>query len=49
MGALLTIDVEQWRQEMDSIGEYLAGYGDRLPDELRQEHRKISEALRKAS
>jgi phosphoenolpyruvate carboxykinase (GTP) len=49
MGALLSIDVEQWQQEMDSVGEYLEGYGDRLPDELRQEHRRVAEALTEAS
>ncbi len=45
LATLLSIDAQQWEDEMDSIGEYLEGYGDRLPDELRQEHRKIAEAL----
>jgi phosphoenolpyruvate carboxykinase (GTP) len=48
MGVLLTVDVQQWQREMDSVGKYLEGYGDRLPDELRQEHQKITDALKKA-
>jgi phosphoenolpyruvate carboxykinase (GTP) len=43
--ALLAIDPAQWRKEMDSIGDYLATYGDRLPSALREEHRKTAEAL----
>jgi phosphoenolpyruvate carboxykinase (GTP) len=34
MSALLSIDIEQWQVEMDSVGEYLEGFGERLPDEL---------------
>jgi phosphoenolpyruvate carboxykinase (GTP) len=45
---LLSIDVEQWRQEMESVGEYLESYGDRLPEQLRQEHKRIAEALQMA-
>jgi phosphoenolpyruvate carboxykinase (GTP) len=53
MDALLSIDVDRWRVEMESVGDYLEGYGDRLPDELRQEHRRIvasleAESLKKA-
>ncbi len=48
MGALLSIDIEQWQQEMESIGEYLEGYGDRLPDELWQEHQQVVDALKQA-
>src|SRR5690606_4603669 len=32
---LLSVDVNQWKTEMASIGDYLAGYGDRLPAELK--------------
>ncbi len=46
--ALLAIDPAQWREEMDSIGEYLATYGDHLPSALREEHRKTIEALARA-
>lgn len=43
--ALLSIDTAQWRKEMDSIGEYLATFGERLPQALQREHRQVSEAL----
>jgi phosphoenolpyruvate carboxykinase (GTP) len=45
MSALLSIDIEQWQVEMDSVGEYLEGFGERLPDELRQEHQRIVDAM----
>ena len=48
MDALLSVNVEQWREEMDSVGEYLESYGDRLPEILRQEHAEIVENLKKA-
>jgi phosphoenolpyruvate carboxykinase (GTP) len=48
MSALLSIDIEQWRDEMESVGEYLEGFGERLPDELRQEHRRVVDAIRQA-
>jgi len=45
---LLSIDVKQWKTEMDSIGEYLASFGDRLPAELEQEHQRVLNALQNA-
>ncbi len=42
---LLTVDPEQWRVEMEQFGEYLASYGDRLPEGLRAEHEKVLQAL----
>ncbi len=45
--ALLSVNAEQWEDEMDSVGKYLDGYGDRLPDELRKEQQQVAEALRK--
>jgi phosphoenolpyruvate carboxykinase (GTP) len=48
LDVLLSIDVKQWKTEMHSIGEYLAGYGDRLPVELKQEHERVSSALQNA-
>ena len=48
MDALLSVDVDQWNAEMDSVGEYLESYGERLPAALRQEHAAVLEALRKA-
>ena len=48
MAALLAVDIDQWRVEMDAIGEYLDSYGERLPKELREQHAAVSENLRKA-
>ena len=48
METLLSIDAAQWRDEMDSVGQYLAGFGDRLPDDLRQEHQRIVDAMKEA-
>jgi phosphoenolpyruvate carboxykinase (GTP) len=46
LNALLAVNVEQWKNEMDSIGRYLSGFGDRLPAELKREHEKVVSALR---
>jgi phosphoenolpyruvate carboxykinase (GTP) len=46
MQALLAVNVDQWKHEMDSIGRYLSGFGDRLPAELKREHEKVLSALR---
>jgi phosphoenolpyruvate carboxykinase (GTP) len=48
MRALLAVNVEQWKHEMDSIGSYLSGFGDRLPAQLKREHEKVVSALRDA-
>jgi GTP-dependent phosphoenolpyruvate carboxykinase len=42
---LLTVNPEQWQVAMEQFGEYLAGYGDRLPEGLRAEHETILQAL----
>ena len=49
MTALLSVNVEQWQAEMESIGEYLEGYGTRLPAALRREYDEVVDALGKAS
>ena len=51
---LTSIDTLQWLAEMDAIGEYLESYGERLPEALMDEQRKVSfdlkaSALEKAS
>jgi phosphoenolpyruvate carboxykinase (GTP) len=48
LNSLLAVDVEQWKGEMDSVGEYLDSYGDRLPPDLKKEHAEIVEALKAA-
>ncbi|MGH8124251.1 MAG: phosphoenolpyruvate carboxykinase (GTP) [Rhodanobacteraceae bacterium] len=46
---LFRIDDAGWRDEQAAIGEYLAGYGSHLPDELKAEHQRIVDALNTAS
>jgi phosphoenolpyruvate carboxykinase (GTP) len=48
LNSLLSIDVEQWKVEMESVGEYLETYGDRLPEGLRKEHAEVVKALNEA-
>lgn len=43
--ALTTIDPSAWRAEMNAISEYLAGFGDRLPNALVDELARIKAAL----
>jgi len=43
--SLISINDEQWRQEMDEFGEYLESYGDRLPAKLREQHAQVCRAL----
>jgi len=43
---LLAVDKASWRDEMESIGEYLDDYGDRVPQALRAELGKILAALK---
>lgn len=43
--SLISINDEQWRQEMDEFGEYLESYGDRLPAKLRAQHQQVRAAL----
>jgi phosphoenolpyruvate carboxykinase (GTP) len=43
--ALTSIDADQWRAEMESVGEYLDTYGDRLPEVLRQQQKAILSEL----
>jgi phosphoenolpyruvate carboxykinase (GTP) len=46
--ALLAVNVDQWKTEMESIGSYLDGFGERLPAELKSEHEKVVTALQRA-
>ena len=48
MQALLSVNVDQWKSEMDSIGKYLAGFGERLPADLKREHEQVVSALQRA-
>jgi phosphoenolpyruvate carboxykinase (GTP) len=48
MEALLSVNIDAWRDEMDSVGEYLDSFGERLPAKLKQEHAAVVEDLQKA-
>ena len=48
MDTLLSIDAGQWRQEMESIGDYLGSFGDRLPEALRREYETVLVDLKKS-
>ncbi len=45
MEALLNLDKEKWRQEMQEIGKYLEAYGSRLPQELLEQQRAVLKDL----
>jgi phosphoenolpyruvate carboxykinase (GTP) len=42
---LLHVDRDGWYEEMEAIGDYLAGYGDQAPTALEAEQRKIVATL----
>ena len=42
---LLSVENSEWRDEINSIGEYLESYGDRLPAALKKEFTKLKMAL----
>jgi phosphoenolpyruvate carboxykinase (GTP) len=45
MNALLAIDPDQWLTEMNAIREYFNEFGERLPNQLLNEHAKVVDAL----
>jgi phosphoenolpyruvate carboxykinase (GTP) len=45
MNQLLSIDKDGWREELDQVGAYLEGYGERLPAGLRDELQRVRNAL----
>ena len=49
LNALLSVDAVQWREEIDSVGSYLESYGDRLPEALSDEQRRIATRLQEAA
>ncbi|TXK65062.1 phosphoenolpyruvate carboxykinase (GTP) [Alkalisalibacterium limincola] len=46
LDALLSVDEAGWRSELSSIGEYLEDFGPRMPGKLREEQRRIADALK---
>ena len=45
MRSLTTINPITWREEMESVGEYLESYGDRLPPELSEVQQRVTAEL----
>ena len=45
LGSILAVDIGGWRAEMESIAQYLAQYGDRVPAELYAERDRLAAAL----
>ncbi len=45
LDALLKVDAGQWRTEMASVEKYLKKFGERLPAELLEEHRRVVKDL----
>ncbi|MDQ1303224.1 MAG: phosphoenolpyruvate carboxykinase [Pseudomonadota bacterium] len=45
LDALLKVDAGQWRAEMASVATYLQEFGERLPAELLDEHRRVVKDL----
>ena len=45
LAQLLAVDPDQWREEMEAMGEYLASFGKRLPARLGEEHQRVVQAL----
>ncbi len=42
---LFRVDAAEWREEEKAVGEYLAQYGDHLPEALQAEHQRVIDAL----
>jgi len=42
---LLRVDPNEWRREAEAIAEFFRRFGDRLPEELWQEHRQLLRRL----
>jgi phosphoenolpyruvate carboxykinase (GTP) len=45
MHAILNVDIYKWRNEMLALEEYFQGFGERLPDALQNELKRLKEAL----
>jgi phosphoenolpyruvate carboxykinase (GTP) len=45
LDSLLEVDRDGWRRELEAIGSYLEGFGDRAPGRLLEQQRRINAAL----
>jgi phosphoenolpyruvate carboxykinase (GTP) len=49
LDALLDVDAEGWRRELEAIGDYLGEFGERTPPALLAEQRRVAAALADAA
>ena len=49
MQELLSIDRDAWSKELRDQGTFFEQFGDRLPNEMRQEHEKVAQRLSRVS
>ena len=49
MNELFAINPDQWLKEMDSIEDFFKEYGDRMPSQLFDEHKKVVDSLKEYS
>jgi phosphoenolpyruvate carboxykinase (GTP) len=45
MNELLRVDPSDWAKEHADVGEFFKKFGDRLPEEIREEHNRLGERL----
>lgn len=48
MRELLAVNNDEWKAEYEDIAEYLAGYGEHLPERLDRERKQVAAALKDA-
>ncbi len=49
MAELLSVDASQWSSEHADVGNFFGQFGDRLPGEIRDEHTRLGERLRRVT
>ncbi|MGD0906111.1 MAG: phosphoenolpyruvate carboxykinase (GTP) [Candidatus Acidiferrales bacterium] len=49
MDELLRVDPADWTNEHANVGEFFKEFGDRLPDEIRDEHNRLGERLQRVA
>jgi len=48
LGNLLAVNPEDWQGELEDTKQFFAKFGDRLPQELLEEHRRLAQRLETA-
>src|SRR5690606_24799202 len=49
LDALLSIDPSSWRRELEAVGRYLDEFEERVPEQLRDEHRGVLASLEESA